>query len=40
MINPFPRYKSRILANFALSTGVENDTIKEADATALETKQG
>ena len=35
MINPVPRYKSRILANFALSTGVENDTIKEADATAL-----
>ena len=33
MSNPFPRYKLQILAHSALSTGVEDDVLEEADAT-------
>ena len=32
MGNPYPRYKLRILAQSALSTGVENDANEEEDA--------
>ena len=32
MNKPLPRYKSRILANCALPTGVDNDAINEDTA--------